>query len=127
MLSSVPLLATPALAVSVPLMAVVVLPARWLLVTPFTPVTWRLVIVAHGDSKEWGRDVLGGHGNPGAMVPGADVPSTIGKDVALAVVLKDIGWRSGRVVHREAWDDHPLRRRGEIDSDVHVHLREYGF
>src|SRR6266478_338506 len=115
MLSPAPFLATPAFSVFVPLMSVVVLPARWLLV------------VAHGDSQERGWDVRWGHGNPGAAVPGADVPSTIGKDVALAVVLKDIGWRSGRVVHREAWDDHPLRRRWEINSDVHVHLRLYGF
>jgi hypothetical protein len=48
------------LAVSVPLMAVVVLPASWLLVTPFTPVAWWLAVVARAAGG--GAGVVGDSG-----------------------------------------------------------------
>ncbi len=91
--------------------------------TPVTPMTRWLVVVAHRDPQQGRGDELGRHGDPGTVVARAHVPTPADEGVALPVVLKDIGWRSERVVDGEVWHDGPLRRPGQIDADVHVHLR----
>src|ERR1700687_6355974 len=92
-----------------PLVAVVASPARRVLVTPVTPMTRWLVVVAHRDPQQGRGDELGRHGDPGTVVARAHVPTPADEGVALPVVLKDIGWRSGRVVDGEGWDDGPMR------------------
>src|SRR5512137_319277 len=107
----------------VPFPAILVLPARALLGMPVPPMPGGLVIVAHGDAQEGSGDIRGGQGDPGAVVAGADIPSTIGKGVTLPVVLKDVARGSRRIVDGQLRNDRPFRWAREIDPDVHVHLR----
>ena len=110
----------PPASLRLPFMTPVLAPVRRVVVAPAAEVRRRLPVVANGDAQDVQRYVLGIHGTPRTVVPGARIPAIPVVDPVEAVVEEVVRIDARRVIDRISGHRHELREQRQVDADAHV-------
>ena len=98
------------------------LPARSGVTPPVLPGRWGYPVVLDRNHQDWPRDEFGRNESPRTVVPGTDVPATVGEHVVFAPVEKVVGAHAGSVHDRSSRNRHQQRGGRKIDPDIHTDL-----